>query len=147
MEVDRNAPAYAEGTIQIDAPRDLVWDVLVGFGEWPSWQAGVSAVFIAEPAAPGVKFKWKTGSGTIRSTIDEVDAPSRISWQGRTLGIKADHAWQLDDVDGGGTRVSTQEGWRGFTVRILRRTLQSTLQQATDDGLVELKAEAERRAL
>ncbi len=145
MDVDRDAPAYAEGRIDIDAPREVVWDVLVGFAEWPAWNPGVASVEYAGPLEPGALFRWKSGPGTIRSRVEEVDAPRAIAWTGKTFGIKAEHAWQLDEA-GGRTVVSTQEGWRGLVVRFLRHSIRPTLQRSIDEGLESLKAEAERRA-
>jgi hypothetical protein len=145
VDVDRDAPAYAEGRIEVDAPRDVVWAVLVGFADWPTWNAGVTAVEYAGPLEPGALFRWKAGPGTIRSRVAEVDAPRAVAWTGKTVGIRAEHAWQLEET-AGRTVVTTQEAWHGLVVRFLRRSLQSTLQRSTDDGLVALKAEAERRA-
>jgi hypothetical protein len=145
MDVDRDAPAYAEGRIEVDAPRQLVWDVLVAFADWPSWNTGVTSVEYAGPLEPGALFRWKSGPGTIRSRVEEVDAPRAIAWRGKTFGIKAEHAWQLDDADGK-TVVATQEGWRGLVVRFLRHSIRPTLQRSIDEGLEALKVEAERRA-
>jgi hypothetical protein len=145
VDVDRDAPAYAEGRIEIAAPRRTVWDVLVGFADWPEWNTGVASVEYAGPLEPGALFRWKSGPGTIRSRVEEVDVPRAIAWTGRTFGIKAAHAWQLEE-SGGKTVVTTQEAWRGVVVRVLRRTIAPTLQRSIDDGLVALEAEAERRA-
>ncbi len=141
-EVDRNSPVFAEGTVSIDAPAASVWAVLTDFANWPAWQSEVSAVTIHGDPAPGVKFKWSSGPGKIRSTIVDFDAPTAVVWSGKTLGIKALHAWQLVEA-AGVTTVSTQESWRGPVVRIMRRSLQPALQRAIDSGLLELKAAVE----
>jgi uncharacterized protein YndB with AHSA1/START domain len=142
-EVNRKSPVFAEGTIHIDAPAARVWAVLTDFANWPTWQAEVSAVTIDGDPAPGVTFKWMSGPGTIRSTIIDFEAPTAVVWSGKTIAIKAMHAWQLVEADGV-TTVSTQESWHGPVVRIMRRSLQPALQKALDSGLLELKAEVER---
>jgi hypothetical protein len=144
MDIDRTAPAYAEGSIAVDAPRDAVWNVLTDFTSWPNWSPGVKTMRIDGPVANGARFRWKSGPGTIKSRIEQLDAPRAVAWSGTTVGIKAQHAWELDEVDGR-TTVTTRESWRGLVVRLLHRSLQPTLQQAIDDGLVALKAETERR--
>ena len=144
MEADRGAPAFAEGEISIDVPRALVWLVLVDFVGWPRWNPGVSNVTMAGALEPGTEFRWKSGRTTIRSTLVDVDAPGAISWTGKTTGIKAKHAWQLDDHDGD-TVVRTQESWSGLVAKLLHHSIQPTLQQAIDDSLVALKTESERR--
>ena len=144
MQADPSAPAYAEGEITIDVARALVWLVLTDFVQWPHWNPGVTGVTIDGAVAPGTTFRWKSGRNTIRSELVDVDAPGAISWKGKTTGIKAVHAWQLDDRDGV-TVVRTQESWHGLVVKLLRHSIQPTLQQAIDEGLIALKAEAERR--
>jgi uncharacterized protein YndB with AHSA1/START domain len=143
MDVDRDAPAYAEGGVEIDAPRERVWQVLSDIANWPSWSPGVTTAQLTGPVATGSSFKWKSGRNAIKSELLEVDAPSAISWSGRTTGIKAMHAWQLAERDGT-TVVTTQESWHGLVVKVLRHSIQPTLQTAIDDALTALKAESER---
>ena len=119
--------------------------MLVGFADWPSWNTGVTSVRIDARPAPGVKFRWKSGPGTIRSVLDDVDAPRAVSWTGKTVGIRAQHAWQLED-GAGRTVVTTQEAWHGLVVRVLRHSIQPTLQRSIDAFLEALKAETERRS-
>ena len=143
IEVNRKSPVFAEGTIHIDVPRERVWAVLTDFATWPSWQSEVSSVDVDGAPAVGVTFKWRSGPGTIKSTIVDFDAPGAVAWSGKTLAIKAMHAWQLNEADGV-TTVSTQESWHGPLVRMMHRSLQPTLKKAIDAGLLELKAEVER---
>jgi len=144
VDAERDAPAFAAGEILVDAPRALVWLVLTDFARWPQWSPGISVVTIDGDVAPGTGFRWKSGRNTIRSRLVDVDAPQRISWTGRTTGIKAKHTYELDER-GAGTIVRTAESWRGLVVRLLRRSIQPTLQQTIDGDLAALKAEAERR--
>jgi hypothetical protein len=146
VDVDRDAPAYAEGSIEIDAPRETVWQVLVGFAEWPSWNEGVASVEFAGPLERGALFRWKSGPGTIRSRVEEVDEPAAIAWTGKTVGIKAKHAWQLEAAGPGRTVVTTQESWNGLVVRFLRHSIRPTLQKSIDDMLEALRRESERLA-
>jgi hypothetical protein len=102
-------------------------------------------VEIDAPPAPGVRFRWKAGKGTIKSVLEEVDAPRAVAWTGKTIGIRAAHAWQLEDTGPGRTVVTTQESWHGVVVRVLRHSIAPTLQSSIDDFLASLKVEAERR--
>jgi uncharacterized protein YndB with AHSA1/START domain len=144
VHADRDAPAYAEGEILVDAPRAIVWLVLTDVARWPQWSPGVTIATIDGDVVPGTSFRWKSGRSVIKSQIAEVTAPVEIAWTGRATGIKATHAWQLDER-GAGTIVRTQESWRGIVPRLLHRTIQPTLQSAIDDTLAALKAESERR--
>src|SRR6266536_6264378 len=99
----------------------------------------------AGPLAPESEFRWKAGPGTIVSTLERVEAPRYISWRGRTLTIDAYHVWWLEPRDGG-THVRTEESFSGLLARIVRRSLQKTLDKSFEDALERLKGEAERRS-
>jgi uncharacterized protein YndB with AHSA1/START domain len=139
-----SAPVVSRSEIEIAAPPDAVWDVVTDFERWPSWLRDVKSMSVEGPVAPGTVLRWKAGPGTITSTIQRVERPRLIAWTGRTLGIDAIHFWHFEERDGG-TFVRTEESYDGLTARLLRRSLQKTLDTALDDGLQDLKAEVERR--
>ena len=89
-------------------------------------------------------FRWKAGPGTITSTIQRAEPPRLIAWTGRTLGISAIHFYRLEPRDGR-TFVRTEESYDGLVARLLRGSLQKTLDTALAEGLGYLKNEAERR--
>ncbi len=93
----------------------------------------------------GTEFEWKAGPGTIKSQVLDFARPHSIGWKGRTLGISALHVWRMTS-EGGGTHVFTEESWDGPLARLLPGLMRKTVRKALDDGLPELKAEAERRA-
>jgi hypothetical protein len=61
------------------------------------------------------------------------------------MGIKAFHVWRLEPRNGQ-TSVRTEESFDGLVARLLRGSLQKTLDKSLEEGLQHLKAEAERRA-
>jgi uncharacterized protein YndB with AHSA1/START domain len=143
--IDRSAPVLGSGEIVIDAPAETVWDVLTAVEDWPSWNPDVKSVSIEGPVAPGTVFRWKSGPGTITSTLQELERPRLASWTGRTFGLRAVHVWRLEPQEGG-TLVRTEETFDGALARLFRGRLQRRLDAALADGLRHLKAEAERRA-
>ena len=108
-------------------------------------EAGRPLDVVAGPVAPGTAFAWKAGPGTIHSRLQDVDAPTRIAWTGSTLGIKAIDVFRLEARDGG-TLVTEEESWDGLLARLMRSRMRRTLQSGIEQGMKELKAEAERRA-
>jgi uncharacterized protein YndB with AHSA1/START domain len=130
--------------VEIAAPPEVVWDVLTGFERWPEWNPEVKSMSIDGPVAPGTEFRWKAGPGTIVSTLEQVDPPGYIRWRGRTMSIKAIHEWRLEPSDGG-TRVETDESFSGLLARLMRGSLQKTLDRSLESGLEHLKRESERR--
>jgi hypothetical protein len=91
----------------------------------------------------GSTFRWKSGPGTITSTLREIEAPRRIAWTGVTLGIKAIHTWKIEPREGG-SLVTTEESWDGWIAKLTRRASQRTLEKALAQGPTHLKLEAER---
>ena len=145
MEANRQAPVFGASEIEIAAAPDIVWSVLTDFGRWPAWNLDVKSIAIDGDVAPGTQFRWKAGPATITSVIREVEPPRSIAWTGRTVGTSAKHVDRLEAADGR-TRVRTEESFEGWLPRLLRRQMRTTLQNGLDDGLRDLKAEAERRA-
>ncbi len=131
--------------IDVDAPPEAVWNVLTGFADWPRWNPDVKSMAFDGPVEPGSTFRWKAGPGTIVSTLEEVEPHRRVRWRGKTMSIAAQHEYRFDARDGG-THVETEETFSGLLVRLMRGSLQKTLDRALEDGLRHLKAEAERRA-
>jgi uncharacterized protein YndB with AHSA1/START domain len=130
--------------IQIDAGADVVWDVLTAIDRWPSWNPLVAGATLEGDLRGESTFRWKAGPGTIVSTIKWVEPTSGIAWTGRTMGIRAFHVWRLEPRDGG-TFVRTEESYDGLVARLFRHRLQHALDDGLEQGLVHLKAEAERR--
>jgi uncharacterized protein YndB with AHSA1/START domain len=143
--INERAPVVGRSEIEIAAAPEVVWEVLTSFERWPSWLRDVKSMSVEGPIAAGTVFRWKAGPGTITSTIQRVEPPQVIAWTGRTLGIKAIHFWHFEARDGA-TFVRTEESYEGLTARLLRGSLQKTLDRALDDGLQDLKAEVERRS-
>jgi uncharacterized protein YndB with AHSA1/START domain len=143
--IDPEAPVVSAHEIVIDAPIERVWDVLTAIDAWPAWNPDVKSVSIDGAVEQGSTFRWKAGPGTITSRIEHLERPHVIAWSGRTLGIRAVHVWRLESREGG-TLARTEESYDGLVARLLRRSLQKTLDSALADGAGYLKTEAEKAA-
>ena len=139
------ASVSSSRSIEIEALPEVVWDVLTGFADWPQWNPEVKSMSFDGPVEPGATFRWKAGPGTIVSTVEEVDPPRRVRWRGKTLSIQAEHEYRLE-LRAGSTHVETDETFSGALVRVMRGSLQKTLDRSLEQGLEALKAESERRA-
>jgi uncharacterized protein YndB with AHSA1/START domain len=141
--IDRDSPVVSTAELEIDAPIERVWAVLTEIEQWPAWNPDVKSVSLDGPFAEGTTFRWKAGPGTITSLVEHIERPHVVAWSGRTLGIRAVHVWRLESRDGG-TLARTEESYDGLVARVLRRSLQKTLDGALADGADYLKAEAEK---
>jgi hypothetical protein len=138
-------PVKGSAEIEIEAPPQVVWEVLTRFENWPNWNPEVKSMSFPGPLEPETEFRWKAGPGTILSKLDRIEPPRYISWHGRTLTIDAYHEWWLEPRDGG-THVRTEESFYGLLARLLRRPLQKTLDRSFENALERLKLEAELRS-
>jgi len=144
VEVDSSAPVVGNAEIVINAPVDLVWEVLSDFEGWPKWNKSVSKIRLGGPLEVGTSFNWVGGGSKIASRLEEIDKPNRLAWSGKTLGIKAVHVWKFR-VSEKGTLVHTEESFDGLIVRIFPGVMRKMLNKALDEGVRALKAEAESR--
>ena len=144
MDINRTAPVIASVETLIAAEPQAVWEVLTDFQSWPAWKTDVRSMSLRGAVVRGSTFEWKAGPGTIRSRLEEVEAPHRIAWTGRTLGIRAIDVFRLEERDGG-TLITEEESWDGLPARLFRSRMRRTLQSNIERGLASLKVEAERR--
>jgi uncharacterized protein YndB with AHSA1/START domain len=145
MEIDRNAPATAEGELQIAADPQTVFSVISAVDQWPSWNPDVKSVTLQGPVQPGTVFRWKSGPSSLTSTLQVLDPPHEVAWTGTTMGIKAVHVFRFQ-ANGGGTLARSEESWEGLLARLLKGYSRKTLDRGIGSVLAHLKAEAERRA-
>lgn len=144
MDINRKAPVVAVAELDIDAPRERVWEVLADIRGWPDWNPSVTRVILLDEFAPQSEFHWRFDGVGIVSVLQEVDAPKRLLWSGRSPGIRAIRLWSLEEREGG-TRVKTEESFSGFLAWLLSRPLGRLLQQGLNKWLLYLKEECEGR--
>ena len=145
MEANQRAPVYAHGDVEIAAHIDTVWDVMAAIDRWPEWNPDIKEAALTGELVEGSEFRWKSGPGTITSTLQRVEPPHVLGWTGKTLTIKATHVWHLEG-HAGNTMVTTYESWEGLIARLFRGAGQKTVEKAIQTGLRYLKAEAEHRS-
>jgi uncharacterized protein YndB with AHSA1/START domain len=145
MDINRDAPATADGELRIDADPQTVFTVISAIDQWPSWNPDVTSVQLQGPVQPGTVFRWKAGPSTLTSTLQMVDPPREIAWTGTTMGIKAVHVFRFQASDGG-TLARSEESWSGLLASLLNGYSRRTLDKEIRSVLAHLKTEAERRA-
>jgi uncharacterized protein YndB with AHSA1/START domain len=145
MDINRDAPATAEGEIQIAADPKSVFSVMSAIDEWPSWNPDVNSVKLEGEVRPGTVFRWRSGPSALTSTLQVVDPPREIAWTGTTMSIKAVHVFRFEPKDGG-TLARSEESWEGLLASLLKGYSRKTLDRGIRRVLAYLKAEAERRS-
>ena len=144
MDINRGAPATAEGELQIAADTETVFSVIAAIDEWPSWNPDVRSATLEGPVEPGTTFRWKSGPTTLTSMLQVVERPGEITWTGTTMGIRAVHVFRFEPRNGG-TLARSEESWEGLLPRLLTGYSRRTLATGIRKMLAALGAEAERR--
>ncbi len=146
-----NDPLHVDTSIEIAAPRELVWSVLTdlpSYGEWNPYIQQVDGT--GEPGTTVTVTALPTGaeeSMTYPVEVIAVEAPTLLKWEGGfpdRLQWCADHRWELAETDTG-TVVRHHERFSGeLAESILAENRDRVI---TDFGRFNeaLKAESERR--
>lgn len=121
---DRFRPEAAElasrAELEIAAPPEVLWGLLVRAAEWSQWYPGAADVtFDLWPGPdlqPGSMFSWSTFDVRLKSVVNEFEPPSRIGWHAYADGVEAYHGWVLAPT-ATGTHVVTEESLLGLVPR------------------------------
>lgn len=146
-----------ERQIDIDAPRDRVYDILLDpdcLGEWVTIQEELEEAPENRDLKPGdtLRQRMKVAGQRFRLewTVVESDRPSRVIWEGRgPMGSKAKAVYELAENGDGGTRFSYMNEYGlpgGFAGRLAARAVLKASGREADRTLERLKALVESRA-
>ncbi|CAN5787532.1 hypothetical protein BH23GEM11_BH23GEM11_14180 [soil metagenome] len=147
--------------VDVAAPPERIWQLLCAVDRWSAWHPGIDvAILRGDAPAPGVQLDWRADGMRIRSVILDAMEPGngdstglagpagasvgRLEWSLRMMGATGALRWTLQPLPSGGTLVRIEEWWMGITPRLLRRTLQRTLDVARAGWLERLRHRAER---
>ena len=144
IEVNRQSSVVGSAQAEINAPIESVWQILSTFENWPTWNSSVSSIQLHGPVEVGTSFAWVAGGAKIISRIEEIQAPTRLVWSGKTFGIKAIHVWKFEEKDEG-TAVFTEESFDGVLAKVFPGVTKKMLVKALEQGVTALKQEAEVR--
>ncbi|MFD3745392.1 SRPBCC family protein [Nocardia sp. NPDC058633] len=108
-KVDTAAHALGAGTIEIDAPREAVWNALAHVDNWPSIRADISNVAASGPPAPGSVFTWHAAGAPVTSAFAVVERASRLTWATTAPGLSMVAVYEFDDLGFGRTRIRCRE--------------------------------------
>ena len=115
--------------IEIEAPPEMVWDVLMDFESYPSWNPFI--LWVNGRAELGSKLKARLeppGSRgmTFRPTVTTLKPHSTFGWLGR-LGVPGvfdgAHRFELEPLDGRRTRFIQSERFDGILAGPLKRSI------------------------
>jgi hypothetical protein len=137
-------------SIDIAAPADMVWEVLVDFAAFPVWNPFITQAEGRLEVGGRLTLRMQPVGGsavTLRPTVVEVVDGRRLRWQGR-LGVRglfdADHLFIVEPQGAAGSRLIQQEQFSGLLVPFLQRSLDRGTLPAFQAMNSALKDRAER---
>lgn len=142
--INHNAPVKCSKTVTVNAGEEKVWAVLTDISNWTTWQTDISKSILHGDLKPGSTFEWKSGGANILSTIHTAEPFSYFGWTGKSLGMFAVHNWTMREEDGR-TTVLVEESMEGFIARLLRKSLNGSLEKGMQNWLSLLKQECEKQ--
>ncbi len=140
-----------KASIDINAPPETVWDVLMDFDSYPKWSTEL--ITIEGTAVPGSKLQvvQKSTSGKLRvfsPEVLQVTPPTAFRWMEHT-GLPGlfdrEHGFMLEYLFGGHTRIRQYEEIGGVLTFILQRWSELPDESEFADFNRALKKRAEAR--
>ena len=137
--------------IEIDAPADVVWDVLTDLDGYSSWNPFVIEAGGSVAVGERLRNRLQPPGGramTFRPRVTEVEPARVFEWLGR-LGsprlFDGRHRFELVALDDHRTRLVQSEHFQGLFVRPMKRSLDTATLAGFDAMNEALKARAEAR--
>lgn len=144
------AHAYRTST-RVEAPADIVWQVLSDVERMPTWTGSMTSVAIlgAEPTiAVGSRVELtQPGLPAAVWEVDSLTEGSGFSWSSTTPGVRSGVAHRIAPVSDVACELTLAVAQSGMLAGLTNLALGSRARELVDAELVDLKAEAERRAL
>lgn len=139
---------FVHNEIEVNAPPQVVWEILMAAESWPEWYKGAQNV-VVRPGSNGVLkensvFTWKTMGLDFESTVKEFVPHSRLSWESKKKSIQGYHAWLIVPTESGCKVITdeSQNGWLTFFEKIFQP---NKLRKLHDVWLLEIKRRAEAK--
>lgn len=139
-----NNPLHCANRFQINATPERVWAWLIRADRWPSYYDRCRWVRFKNGTglnlSLGRQFQWKTSDSGFVSTVLEFQAPHRIAWEVKGLGVDGYQAWLLEANPQGClvTLESTRRGWADRLLQFAIKPIVDSSQQQWLEGLARI---------
>lgn len=117
--LDERAAIKAAGEIDIHAPIDQVWDVLVDLPSWTRFDPNFSDVKLESTVAVGAQASFKIKGFPIRGRFAVVHPHQELTWVGKSLWTNAIDRHLVEARSGHVTRLSIEESLSGVLVPLM----------------------------
>jgi len=144
-----SARVFAQNTIDIAAPPEVVWKLLIDCGRWPDWYSQCSDVSVLRDGpllGSTSQFRFKTLGFYFEPEIERYEPFRLLVWSAKgPAGTSGAHAWYIEPTPSG-CHVVTEESQRGMLLSIIGHRTRTRLLTAHEEWLRSLKVLAETLA-
>lgn len=137
-------------SIEINAPKERVWDVLTDFNQYEAWNPVIRDFAGALQQGAPVQFKIRLGKKglPIKANLVGVDAPRDLRWRGPRSSVGArlvcgEHYFTIEELEDGRVRFVHGEKFSGLLVPLIWKRLKAQLAPRYAEVNEALKARAE----
>lgn len=138
--------------IRIAAPRETVWDVLLGFADYPRWNPFIRQILGEPRAGARLALSIQTPGGrrmTFRPTVTLFEPGRELRWVGR-LGVPGvfdgEHRFLVERISDDAARLVHEERFNGALVPFVWARLAPRTLRGFEQMNAALKQVAEGRA-
>ena len=142
-------PRSISAEIDIDAPVDRVWDILVDLASYPAWNPFTthveSTLRVGDPARLTVQMRPDKEIVQVE-TVSAFEPGHKLCWGMKLLGrriLAANRCQVVTALDRGRTRYYTEDAFRGALVPLVHRLYGADIQRGFTGIARALKARAE----
>ena len=139
---------FVHNEIEINAPPQVIWEILMDAPSWPNWYKGAKNVVLKNSNEATLKadavFNWQTMGLKFESTIKEFIPYQRLSWESKKKIIQGYHAWLIIPTPSG-CKVITEESQNGWLTFLEKTFQRKKLHRLHDAWLAEIKQKAEAK--
>ena len=111
--LDEKAPVQAAAQIQINAPVERVWLLLIDLPAWPAIDPSVGDVQLEAGMNVDDFFKFKLNNFPIRAKFAVIEPCRELHWTGVSLWFKAIDLHRLEPAHDGGAKLYIAESFAG----------------------------------
>jgi len=140
----------ALATIDIDAPPQVVWDILVDLERYGEWNPFVTRVKGQASVGAPVTLTVTMGGRVVkqRLVIRTLEPPSTLVWTipaENSLILRGGRTQRIEDLGGGRCRYISREELLGLASPVIGLFTKTSIQRGMEAGAKALKARAEAR--
>jgi uncharacterized membrane protein len=136
-----------EGSVEIDAPPQLVWQVFSDVERWPGWTASVTSLVARDGTGldVGKRFAIKQpGMQKLVWKVTEIDPGSSWTWVQRSPGVRVTARHWVIAQPGGRTLVRQELDQRGVLGSLVGRLMVKKTKRFLELEAQGLKARSEQ---